>query len=65
MQAIEIPPENIIIALENECAYLFCRNLNYTGAFYGGKSNSDDFFKTGSKYMIVDVGGKTYIKMIP
>jgi hypothetical protein len=55
VQAIDIRPENIVIALEPECASLYCRNID-TVNFIGG--NSSDIFKAGSKYMIVDAGGE-------
>ncbi|OPL33874.1 hypothetical protein AM593_03883, partial [Mytilus galloprovincialis] len=52
-----IPDENLSIALEPECASIFCQSLRperIIGGSFGFKASEN-----GCKYMIVDIGGGT------
>ena len=47
-----IPHANLTIALEPECASLYCQSLSKE------KLGFDNFKKVGSKYLVLDNGGK-------
>ena len=50
-----IPDKNLLVALEPECAALYCQNL------FEQKMGFNGFKETGSKYLILDNGGKLKI----
>lgn len=53
-----IPNKNITIALEPECASIYCQHLS-TVNLHGA---TDEYLmkKTGQKYVVVDLGGKPF-----
>lgn len=49
-----IPGDSLSIALEPECASVYCQRLTSTN----WKDNNSSLFSAGKKYIVVDLGGK-------
>ena len=60
IQQAGIPGENLTIALEPEAASLYCRHLPVERHVGGDKTAKFSLakFKAGTKYLVLDAGGK-------
>lgn len=52
-----IPGAQLVMSLEAEAAAIFCKYLPLSDMAVGKKGNVS-IFKPGSKYLVLDVGGK-------
>ena len=52
-------PEQLLIALEPECASAYCRGkkMRDFSSKKGDASVSDVFARPGSRYLVIDIGG--------
>lgn len=58
----ELKSQDLIIALEPECASLHCRKLPANE--FPGITSKNFKLSTGTKYMVIDMGGKTRFRRI-
>jgi len=55
-------PEQLLIALEPECASAYCREkkMRDFSSKRGDASVSDVFARPGSRYLVIDIGGNDF-----
>lgn len=55
-------PEQLLIALEPECASAYCRDkrMRDFSSKKGDASVSDVFARPGSRYLVIDIGGNKF-----
>lgn len=58
-------PEQLLIALEPEAASIYCREkkMREFTSERGDASVSDVFARPGSKYLVIDIGGKIHVNI--